>query len=127
MTFVCSDIYFIMHNAIKYMKANDYRLLLKIQYFAPIIFQFFYLYKQSGCNSFMPCNPCLLAIFLMLMSILYLIHSYKIIIFVLVHCISHGHVYHIRMEILGLKEGNTTLLYVLDMVGSTRKCWLVVE
>ena len=41
--------------------------------------------------------------------------------------VSHGAVYYIRMEILGLKEGGTTLLYVLDMVGNTRKCWLVVE
>ena len=117
-----------MHNAIKYTKVNGYRLLLKIiQYFTPSLFQFFYLYKHSGCNSFTPCNPCLLVIFLMLMSIFYLIYSYKIINFVLVDCISHGHVYHIRMEILGLKEGVTTLLYVLDMVGSTRKCWLVVD
>ena len=42
-------------------------------------------------------------------------------------CISHGDVYQIKMEILGLKKGGATLLYVLDMVGSTRKCWLVVE
>ena len=40
---------------------------------------------------------------------------------------SYGHVCHIRMEILGLMEGGTTLLYVLDMVGRTRKCWLVVD
>ena len=33
----------------------------------------------------------------------------------------------VKAEILGLKEGVTTLLYVLDMVGSTRKCWLVVD
>ena len=82
--------------------------------------------NEHTLSSFTPCNPCLLAIFLMLMSILYLIHSYKNILFVLVHCISHGDVYHIKMEILGLKEGMATLLYVLDMVGSTRKCWLVV-
>ena len=41
--------------------------------------------------------------------------------------VSHGHVYHIKVEILGLKEGGTTLLYVLGMEGSIRKCWLVVE
>ena len=41
--------------------------------------------------------------------------------------VSHGAVNYINMEILGLMEGVTTLLYVLDMVGSTRKCWLVVE
>ena len=40
---------------------------------------------------------------------------------------SHGHVDQVKVEILGLKEGVTTLLYVLDMVGSTRKCWLVVD
>ena len=41
--------------------------------------------------------------------------------------VSHGAVYYIKMEILGLKDGFTTLLYVLDMVGSTRNCWLVVD
>ena len=40
---------------------------------------------------------------------------------------SHGHVDQVKVEILGLKEGVTTLLYVLDMVGNTRKCWLVVD
>ena len=40
---------------------------------------------------------------------------------------SHGHVDQVKVEILGLKEGGTTLMYVLDMVGSTRKCWLVGE
>ena len=41
--------------------------------------------------------------------------------------VSHGHVHKIKAKIVGLKEGVTTLLYVLDMVGSTRKCWLVVD
>ena len=41
--------------------------------------------------------------------------------------VSHGAVYYIKMEILGLNEGITTLMYVLGMVGSTRKCWLVVD
>ena len=40
---------------------------------------------------------------------------------------SHGQVDQVKAEIVGLKEGVTTLLYVLDMVGSTRKCWLVVD
>ena len=40
---------------------------------------------------------------------------------------SHGHVDQVKMEILGLKEGGTTLQYVLDMMGSTRKCWLAVD
>ena len=40
---------------------------------------------------------------------------------------SHGHADQVKAEIIGLKEGVNTLLYVLDMVGSTRKCWLVVD
>ena len=40
---------------------------------------------------------------------------------------SHGHVDQVKAEIIGLKEGVTTLLYVLGMVGSTRKYWLVVD
>ena len=33
-----------------------------------------------------------------------------------------GNIYHIKMEILGLKEEFTTLLCALTTVDSTRKC-----
>ena len=52
-----------------------------------------------------------------------LCHSCSVLLFSLTEtCISHGDVYQIKMEILGLKKGITTMLYVLDMVGSIRKC-----